>query len=98
MRHAIGSLLEQIFDRLAVRQDRHRPAAVVEERRVVVVDAQVRNIVAQRSLGVSGRSLGCSPLGVGRADDLARAHAAAGDEHRHRLRPVVAAGLRAVRA
>ena len=60
---------------------------------VFVVDAQVAEHRGPQVVGREGPVLRVLALGVGRADDLAGPHAAAGDEHAHRLRPVVAAGL-----
>ena len=66
--HVFVALESQVRDRFAMRQNRHRPPLMVEERRLLMVDAQVAE---------HGR-----PEVVGRQATFARVFAADGSERR----------------
>src|SRR3954454_17191514 len=83
-------VLRQLADGLAFWQDGDRPAGEVLEL-MAVVDAEVPVGGRQQVLGGERPLLGILALAVGGADDLAGAQAAAGQQRRHGVGPVVAA-------
>src|SRR5947209_2479579 len=88
--------LKDPADWLALVHARNRPAGVVAEG-LVRVDAQPAVHGREQVGGAQWPADGVLGPGVGRADDLPGAQAAAGEQHRERVAPVVAAGDRDAR-
>ncbi len=83
----------QLSDWPTVRKNRQRPAAMVEERNPLVVDAQVPKHRGPKIVGSQRAVLGMLAAGVGRAHRLPHLQAASGNQHRHGVGPMISAGL-----
>src|SRR5436853_540024 len=64
---------------------------MIEERGLLVIDAQMAEHRCPEIVGRQAALARIFATGIGRADDLPRADTAAGDQHRHGARPVIAA-------
>ena len=82
----------QFGNGLAAGEDGHRNALEIVEGNPLV-DSEMLENRSPKAVGAHGAFHGVFALLVGGANDLPGAHAATGDEHAHRLGPVVAAGL-----